>query len=96
MLDLDLPIKDQPEALKKIRGMIDDPDILKSFDNNVAKGITGENAGLNYVKGKTPAERSENLRKAGIPGNVYKELDTRNFVTFPGEEKNLTILERNK
>jgi hypothetical protein len=94
MLDLDLPIKNQPEALKAIRQMIDDPDILKTFDHNVSKGITGENAALNYVKGRTPAERSENLRKAGIPGNVYKELDTRNFVTFPGEEKSMKILER--
>jgi hypothetical protein len=94
MLDLDLPIKDQPMALKTIRQMIDDQDILKAFDNNVAKGITGENAAMNYVKGKTPAERSENLRKAGIPGNVYEELGVRNFVVYPGEEKRMKILER--
>jgi hypothetical protein len=42
------------------------------------------------------------LRQAGIPGIKYldegsraKGEGTRNFVTFPGEEKNLTILERN-
>ena len=94
MLDLDMPIKDQPKALNTIRQMIDDPDILKTFDHNVAKGITGENAATNYVKGKTPAERSERLRQAGIPGSVYKELDTRNFVIFPSEEKSMKILER--
>ena len=42
------------------------------------------------------------LRQAGIPGIKYldeasraKGKGTRNFVTFPGEEKNLRILERN-
>jgi hypothetical protein len=42
------------------------------------------------------------LRQAGIPGIKYldefsraKGEGTRNFVTFPGEEKNMTILERN-
>jgi hypothetical protein len=94
MIDLDKPIKDQPEALKAIRGMIDDADILKAFDNNVKKGISGENAALNYVSGKTPADKSEALRRAGIPGSVYSELDTRNFVVFPGEEKAMKILER--
>jgi hypothetical protein len=94
MLNLDIPIKDQPKALNTIRQMIDDPDILKTFDHNVAKGITGENAATNYVKGKTPAERSERLRQAGIPGNVYEELGVRNFVVYPGEEKNIKILER--
>jgi hypothetical protein len=42
------------------------------------------------------------LRQAGIPGIKYLDegsrgagKGTRNFVTFPGEEKSLTILERN-
>jgi len=45
---------------------------------------------------------SETLRGMGIPGIKYLDANsrgggqgTRNFVTFPGEEKNLTILERN-
>jgi hypothetical protein len=45
---------------------------------------------------------SEALRQAGIPGIKYLDATsrgagkgTRNFVTFPGEEKSLTILERN-
>lgn len=45
---------------------------------------------------------SEFLRKAGIPGIKYLDegsrsagQGTRNFVVFPGEEKNMTILERN-
>jgi hypothetical protein len=42
-------------------------------------------------------------QRLGIPGIKYLDegsrangKGTRNFVTFPGEEKNLTILERNK
>ena len=45
---------------------------------------------------------SEALRELGIPGIKYLDATsrgagtgTRNFVTFPGEEKSLTILERN-
>jgi hypothetical protein len=50
----------------------------------------------------SPAAVAEQLRQMGIPGVKYldegsraKGEGTRNFVTFPGEEKNLTILERN-
>jgi hypothetical protein len=42
------------------------------------------------------------LRQAGIPGIKYLDeglrsagAGTRNFVVFPGEEKSMTILERN-
>jgi hypothetical protein len=47
-------------------------------------------------------EVSAKLRQAGIPGIKYLDATsrdagkgTRNFVTFPGEEKKMTILERN-
>lgn len=42
----------------------------------------------------SPAAVAQQLKEMGIPGVVYKELDTRNFVTFPGEEKSIKILER--
>lgn len=42
----------------------------------------------------SPAAVAQQLKDMGIPGVVYKELDTRNFVTFPSEEKNMKILER--
>ena len=49
----------------------------------------------------TPAI-AQHLRELGIPGIKYLDAtsrdggkSTRNFVTFPGEEKSLTILERN-
>lgn len=50
----------------------------------------------------SPAAVAQQLKEMGIPGVKYldegsraKGEGTRNFVTFPGEEKNLTILERN-
>ena len=49
MLDYDNPIKNQPEILNKIRGLIKDPDILKSFDHNVEKGMTGANVYTNWI-----------------------------------------------
>jgi len=54
------------------------------------------------VSGDLPPLVAKALRQAGIPGVKYldegsraKGEGTRNFVTFPGEEKNLRILERN-
>jgi hypothetical protein len=48
-----------------------------------------------------PAQFAEFLRNKGIPGVKYLDegsraegKGTRNFVVFPGEEKNLKILER--
>lgn len=102
MLDYDKPIKDQPEVLKAIRNQIQDEDIAKSFDINVKSGISGANAYQNYVYGKTPAEKAEILRQAGIPGIRYLDQGSRgtgkgtsNFVVFPGNEDLLRILERN-
>jgi hypothetical protein len=60
---------------------------------------------IGYLGGNSPtsaAQVSQALRQAGIPGIKYLDegsraegKGTRNFVTFPGEEKNLKILERN-
>jgi hypothetical protein len=102
MLDYDKPLKDQPAAYQAIRNMIP-ADVVKDFDANVEKGITGGNAYSNWVwGGKTPAGRSEKLRQAGIPGIQYLDAGsrgqggtgTRNFVVFPGEETKVKILKR--
>jgi hypothetical protein len=102
MLDWDKPLKDQPEALKAIRNQIQDAEIERSFDANVKSGISGANAMQNYVWGKTPADKSEALRQAGIPGIRYLDQGSRgtgegtsNFVVFPGGEGLLTIQKRN-
>ena len=101
MLDYDKPLKDQPAAYQAIRSMIP-ADVVKDFDANVEKGITGGNAYSNWVwGGKTPAGRSEKLRQSGIVGIKYADAGsrdqgggTRNFVVFPGEEKKVKILKR--
>jgi hypothetical protein len=102
MLDYDKPLKDQPAAYQAIRSMIP-ADVVKDFDANVEKGITGGNAYSNWVwGGKTPAGRSEKLRQSGIVGIKYADAGsrgqggsgTRNFVVFPGEEKKVKILRR--
>jgi hypothetical protein len=102
MLDWDKPIKDQPTVLQSIRATLPD-DVQKDFDANVQGGISGGNAYLNWVWGaKSAAQKSEKLKEAGIPGIKYADAGsrgqggsgTRNFVVFPGEEKNVRILER--
>jgi hypothetical protein len=62
--------------------------------------LTGETI---YRKLGSPQAASEKLKQLGIPGIKYFDegsraagTGTRNFVTFPGEEQNLKILERNK
>jgi hypothetical protein len=68
-----------------------------------AEGGAGRVIGyLGGTSETSAAQVSEALRQAGIPGIKYldelsraKGKGTRNFVTFPGEEKNLRILERN-
>ena len=68
-----------------------------------AEGGAGRVIGyLGGTSETSAAQVSEALRQAGIPGIKYlDELSraegkgTRNFVTFPGEEQNLRILERN-
>jgi hypothetical protein len=68
-----------------------------------AEGGAGRLIGyLGGISDPTKAPQvSEALRKAGIPGIQYFDATsrragkgTRNFVVFPGEEKNLTILKR--
>jgi hypothetical protein len=101
MLDWDKPIKNQPEVLSIIRSQINDADIVKSFDANVEKGISGANAMKNYVQGKTQADQSAVLQKLGVPGIRYLDQGSRgkggtsNFVVFPGEESKLRIMEVN-
>lgn len=102
MLDWDKPLSEQPAVYKAIRATIP-ADVVKDFDANVERGITGGNAYSNWVwGGKTPAGRSEKLRELGIPGIKYADAGsrgqggggTRNFVVFPGEEKKVKVKKR--
>jgi hypothetical protein len=73
MLDYDKPIKDQPEILKKIRTLIKDPDMLKTFDNNVESGITGANVYANYIP--TGVSRFDLLEQRDNLLNKYMTKD---------------------
>jgi hypothetical protein len=101
MLDYDKQMSEQSLAVQKI---------LLPYQKEIGGSFgTGEQtlkaiAFERRMKGldDSPAAVAEQLRQMGIPGIKYldeasraKGEGTRNFVTFPGEEKNLRILERN-
>jgi hypothetical protein len=101
MLDYDKHLSDQSPEVQKI---------LSAYQREIGGSFgTGEQtlkaiAFERRMKGldDSPAAVAEQLRQMGIPGIKYldegsriKGEGTRNFVTFPGEEKNLRILERN-
>jgi len=107
MLDYDKPIKSQPELYELMRNNIKDPDILKTFEHNAEKGITGANVYKNYIGGKTDAQRSANALNMGIKGIRYLDKEslrqtdsylakhggTSNFVVF--DPSTVKILEQN-
>ena len=100
MLDWDKPLSQQsPEvqvALKGIEAKF--PEILdfnlRNWMNTDPLASTFHNV-LNRDLGVNPAIIASTLKEQGIPGIVYKDAGIRNFVTFPGEEQNLRILQRN-
>ena len=99
MIEWDKPIKDQPEVFSLIKSNIKDQDILKTFENNAEKGITGSNAYLNYISGKTDAEKSKNALQLGIKGIKYLDEGSskagkgiNNFVVF--DPSQVKILEK--
>jgi hypothetical protein len=92
MLDWDKPLSEQPEILAAIKraGYKPNPE-MKAGDFIAA---TSKEGFAPYL--------SDDLVKQGIPGIQYLDqgsrsagAGTRNFVVFPGEEKSMTILERN-
>jgi len=103
MLDWDKPLSQQsPQIRAALAPIIEST--AKSFPEIRKADPTGQQLYKSYVnhRGNNADYASEGLRQAGIPGIKYLDegsraegKGTRNFVTFPGEEKNLTILERN-
>jgi len=101
MLNYDEPLKNHPETLNKVRSLINDEDLLKSFDYNVEHGMSGANAYHSWVPGKTHADKSELLNNADVPGIKYLDQGSRtnqagsnNFVIF--DPSNVKVLERNQ
>ena len=73
MLDYDKPMKDQPEALKIIRGLVSD-DMLESFDENVKAGIGAMNVYKNYIPSRSYAIQDVGTTKYRPSGvNSYEE-----------------------
>jgi hypothetical protein len=100
MLDWDKPLSQQPNILKVLEKNYRS-DYLDMFKNRPGsdfyKAISG-NEGVEDLR----VLGSSELTKIGIPGIKYLDEmsrsageGTRNFVVFPGEEKSMTILERN-
>jgi hypothetical protein len=100
MLDWDKLLSQQPNILKMLEKNYRS-DYLDMFKNRPGsdfyKAISG-NAGVEDLR----ALGSSELTNLGIPGIKYLDEmsrsageGTRNFVVFPGEEKSMTILERN-
>ncbi len=108
MANHDLPMSQQPDAVKSIIGRLLNADAKQSLkdyhgwdDVNDAPFAAVMNA-LEISKGNNRAATSEALRQAGIPGIRYLDGGSRgagqgtsNFVVFPGNEGLLSILERN-
>jgi hypothetical protein len=109
MLDFDKPLSEQSKevqaamdkAFQLYLGRI--PQVNKdTFTGAQAyEMLTGGASGMQGYE-NIAAQGSKALRQAGIPGIKYLDQGSRstgkgtsNFVVFPGEEKSLTILERN-
>lgn len=100
MLDWEKPLSQQhPDVKAALKGIeskfseIPDFNLRKWMDTDPLAS-TFHNV-LQRDLGADPAFIANVFRERGIPGITYKDLDTRNFVTFPGEEKSIKILERN-
>lgn len=103
MLDWDKPLSEQSVEIRLSLAPIIEA-TAKSFPEIRKADPTGAQLYKSYVnhRGNNADYASEGFRQAGIPGIKYLDATsrgagkgTRNFVTFPGEEKSLTILERN-
>jgi hypothetical protein len=106
MLDWDKPLSEQSQYVQDAMTKIGMP--LNKTGKEAYEGIGYE---MGRQKGSTrstvvpfnPAEASNFLQQQGIAGIKYLDEGSRattgtktsNFVVFPGEEKNMTILERN-
>jgi len=98
MLDWDKPLSEQPKAFQDAVAKLP-----RFQDPYVVSRTTGGQAYRELAGSLGSAKKaSDLLRQQGIPGIKYfdagsrtSKQGTRNFVVFPGEEQNLTILERN-
>jgi hypothetical protein len=108
MLDWDKPMSEQRNLIEKMRKALVSPDSplsrVKQFEINemLHDSVRMSNLHPQSIINLNEPQIVERLRQAGIAGVKYfdegsrnAKQGTRNFVVFPGEEKNMTILERN-
>ena len=96
MLDYDKTWKQQP---KNVQDAINIDGLLKYYGTD---DLSTSQVLYHANQNMSPAAFAEFLRSKGVPGIKYLDegsrvegKGTRNFVVFPGEEKSMTILERN-
>jgi hypothetical protein len=103
MLDWDKPLSQQGQIGRSIIEALSAEELLPKATRRNEGRLTGRDAYEVFSDFLSPAGASREFQGFGIPG--IKFLDeggraagkgTRNFVVFPGEEKNLTILQRNE
>jgi hypothetical protein len=103
MLDWDKPFSEQQPDVKAALAKYD-PETYKPSGADYDPTERGQWTYMRLANATTQKNASNKLKELGIPGIKYfdegsrdpTKAQTRNFVIFPGEEKNLTILERNK
>ena len=108
MLDWDKPMSEQRNLIEKMRKALVSPDSplsrVKQFEINemLHDSVRMSNLHPQSIINLNEPQIVERLRQAGIAGVKYfdegsrnAKQGTRNFVVFPGEEKNMTILKRN-
>ena len=107
MLDWDKPLSQQaPEVRDALKNIIDSEELYKGKYANRFGVLNKENFGghmealANAVGGQD--QLASQLKSLGVPGVKYFDQGsrgvgqgTRNYVTFPGNEGLLKILERN-
>lgn len=110
MIDYDKPMAEQRNVIEKMRKALVGPDSPLSrsqqfqINDYLNDSVRMRNLYPQSVVNLNDPRIVERLRQVGIPGIKYLDegsraagvsKQTRNFVTFPGEEQNLRILERN-
>ena len=110
MIDYDKPMAEQRNVIEKMRKALVGPDSPLSrsqqfqINDYLNDSVRMRNLYPQSVVDLNDPRIVERLRQVGIPGIKYLDegsrgaeasKQTRNFVTFPGEEQNLRILERN-
>jgi hypothetical protein len=110
MIDYNKPMAEQRNLIEKMRKALvgSDSPLSRSeqfqINDYLSDSVRMRNLYPQSIVDLNDARIVERLRQVGIPGVKYLDegsraagttKQTRNFVSFPGEEKNLRILERN-